>query len=272
VRAAILAIAVLLWQQAPPSRVLLATVSAGGRLIVDVSIDDFVIEQGGKAGDVIDVHVADYPLAILIDNDTTTPAEFETIREAAARFVARIGERGVVAGTLEGMPLLTTVEDERREVLERLNQAPAASGAATPLEAIASAVRAIQATESPFSAIVVVSAKPIDPASLGSAEALTPIIESKIPVHVIAHRDSAAAAPAGNVTDVLKEVANLTHGQYTTIYTAASYGIALDHLADRLATELMIQFLVPPGAPAGGEVRAGVRLPGARVAGLGVSR
>jgi hypothetical protein len=271
VRAAALAIAVILWQQPSASRVLLATVSSGNRLIVDVGIDDFVIEQGGRAGEVIDVHVADYPLAILIDNSTPTPAEFDAVREAAARFVARIGERGVAAGTLEGTALLTTVEDERPAVLARINSAPAAAGAAKPLDAIASAVRAIQATESPFSAIVVVSARPIDPASLESADSLTPIIESKIPVHVIAHRDSASQR-AGEATDVLKEVSNLTHGQYTTIYTAASYAIALDRLADRLATELMIQYLVPPGAGDGGEVRAGVRIPGARVTGLGVSR
>ena len=40
-------------------------------------------------------------------------------------------------------------------------------------------------------------------------------------------------------------------------------------LADRLAIELMIQYLVPAG-PKVGDVRVGVRMPGARVVGLGV--
>lgn len=270
-RAAILGIAVLLWQQPPASRVLLATVSAGSRMMVDVSIDDFVIEQDGRTGEVIDVHVADYPLAILIDNSAPTAAEYDTIREVAARFVARVGDRGIAAGTLEGTAPMTTFDDERADVLARLKAAPATAGNTRPLEAIAGAVRAIQASESPFSAIVIVSARPVDPTSVGSADALPSIIESRIPVHVIAHRESAATG-GGDAADVLKEVANLTHGQYTTIYTAASYAIALDRLADRLAAELMIQFLVPPGAPSGGEVRAGVRIPGARVTGLGVSR
>ena len=287
-RAATLAIAVLLWQQPPASGVLLVTVSAGGRPLVDVGIDDFVIEQGGSAGEVLDVHVADYPLAILLDNSAPAPGEYETIREAAARFVARIGERAVAAGTLAGpSAMFATFDDERAKVLGQIRVAPAAPSSAMPLEAIAAAVRAIQATESPFSAIVVISARAIDPSSLGSADALRPIVDSRIPVHVIARRESATAGAGSNVSnvgnvgdvsnvgdasDVLKEVSSLTRGQYTTIYSTASYAIALDRLADRLATEIMVQYLVPPGAPAGGQVRAGVKIPGARVTGLGVSR
>jgi hypothetical protein len=95
------------------------------------------------------------------------------------------------------------------------------------------------------------------------------IVDSRIPVHVVALRAAGGSADSG--ADLLKEISNLTRGQYTTIYAPASYGIALDRLADRLATEMMIQFLVTPDAPRG-EVRVGVRIPGARVTGLGVSR
>jgi len=274
-RAATLAIAVLLWQQPPASRVLLVTVSAGSRAIVDAGIDDYVIEQGGAAGEVLDVHVADYPLAVLLDSGAPTPGEYEAIRDAAARFVGRIGDRGVAAGTLAGpSAMLATFDDERAKVLAQIREAPAAPSA-MPLEAIAWAVRAIQATESPFSAIVVISARAIDPASLGAADALAPIVESRIPVHVIARRDGATAGSvddAVNASDVLREVSRLTKGQYTTIYAAASYSIALDRLADRLAAEIMIQYLVPPGVPSGGEVRAGVKIPGAKGTALGVSK
>jgi hypothetical protein len=44
---------------------------------------------------------------------------------------------------------------------------------------------------------------------------------------------------------------------------------ALDRLADRLAIEMMVQYLVPPG-PREGDAKVGVRIPGARVVGLGV--
>ena len=67
----------------------------------------------------------------------------------------------------------------------------------------------------------------------------------------------------------MRLVADQTRGQFTAIFSSASYDAALDRLADRLAIELMIQYMVPAG-PKVGDVRVGVRMPGARVVGLGV--
>ena len=140
-----------------------------------------------------------------------------------------------------------------------------------PLEVLTAAIRAIQELGAPFSAIVVVSSRAIDPGDLKSPELLKPILDGRIPVHVIANRPAANGA-LPPTADVLREVSSLTHGQYTTIYSPASYAIALDRLADRLSSEMMIQFLVPPGSSVAGEVLVGVKIPGARVTGLGVSR
>jgi hypothetical protein len=50
----------------------------------------------------------------------------------------------------------------------------------------------------------------------------------------------------------------------------ASYQPAFDRLAARLTTELLLEYIVPIGSkPA--DVKIGVRLPGARVRGLGVA-
>ena len=261
------------------SRVLLATVAAGNRALVDLGPDDFVIEEGGVTREVFDMHVADYPIAVLIDNSAAARNELEAIRDAAARFVSRVGERAVAVGTLASPPvILASFDDDRAKVLAEIGRVSVdPSAGLMPLEAITGAVHAIEATGSPFSAIVVISARPIDPAEIGSSDLLSPILASRASVHVIAHR-SAAAAEQGEPThndgngDVLRQVSNLTRGQYTTIYSPASYGIALDRLADRLAPEVMIEYLVPPGAGAQGEVRVGVKIPGARVTGLGVSR
>jgi hypothetical protein len=46
--------------------------------------------------------------------------------------------------------------------------------------------------------------------------------------------------------------------------------VALDHLADRLSAEMMVEFIEPPGSVSGVDVKMGVRIPGARVRGLGV--
>jgi len=205
-----------------------------------------------------------------MDSGSSSEGEHAAILDAAARFVTRVGERPIGAGTLSGPPeLVATFEDDRSDVLAKIKQVtPAPTTGA--LEAIAQATRAIEKSESPFSAIVVLSSQSVDPALLKSTDDLPSIINSRVPVHVIARRE--AATPGAAAPDVLREISELTHGQYTTIYTQASYGIALDRLADRLATEVMVQFLVPPNVPETTDVRVGVKIPGARVVGLGVSK
>ena len=54
------------------------------------------------------------------------------------------------------------------------------------------------------------------------------------------------------------------------VFSVPSYAIALNNLADRLGTEMMVEYFAPPG-PAG-EVQIGVRIPGAHVRGLRVSK
>ena len=51
---------------------------------------------------------------------------------------------------------------------------------------------------------------------------------------------------------------------------AASYQAALDRLADRLSSEMMIEYIVPVGSKPR-DVKVGVRVIGARVRGLGVA-
>ena len=203
-----------------------------------------------------------------------TPPRFRSIQSAAARFITRIGERPVAIGTLSHASELTaSFENDRSEVLDRLAKlAPGGSSETSTLPAVASAARLLHETGAPFSAIVIVTARAIDATQLVQGELLPSILESGATVNVIAGRQSAldgGAAP--EVPDLLKVLSEQTRGQYTTIFSPASYSIALDRLADRLSAEIMIEYLVPAGASAG-EVRVGVHRPGARVIGLGVSK
>src|SRR5206468_9654751 len=96
-----------------------------------------------------------------------------------------------------------------------------------------------------FSAIVMLSAASVD--ATRDADALVaPIVDSGAMLHVIANRSNRAAADGAG--SALRTLVDQTRGQYTPIYNAASYRIALDHLADRLATEIMIEYLVPPAS------------------------
>jgi len=269
----LLALALLL--QTSSSRTVLATISdARNRSIVDVGVDYFVVREAGQARDVLDVRVADYPIAVILDNGAE-PSDFDTIRKAAARFIARVGQRPVaLVVTSDPSRMLTTFEEEREAVLAKLGALAASPSAESrAIDGIATAARALRSVGAPFSAIVLLSSKPVLASVDAGAAPLGAIVESGAIVHVVVDRSAAGlgAAPiAPRDADVLRSLTDQTHGQFTAIYAAASYQVALDHLADRLSTEMLIEYVVPAGAARTTDVKLGVRLPGARVRGLGV--
>jgi len=264
-------------QETVSSRVVLATVSdARNRAIVDLGADDFIVKEADQVREVLDARVADYPIVLLVDTSGAASEEFEAVRRAAVRFVARIGERPLALGTLGDPPfMLTTFNDDRRVVtgqLEKLAADPAGNSMA--LQAVVNASRLIRDTGAPFSAIIVISAAATDGSRLPAGELVAPILESGAMVHVVGKRSAAKGpnVPPAQDAEPLRTLADQTRGQFVAIYSAASYQTALDRLADRLSAEMMIQYIVPRGASAraASDVKVGVRLPGARVRGLGV--
>jgi hypothetical protein len=261
--------------QATAGRVLLAAVVDGrNRPVVDVGADDFVVTEGGQPRDVLDVHVADYPVVVLIDDGPEQPATpaFAAMKAAVGRFISRIGQRPVAVGTLSRPEsLLATFDDERAEVLALVERLTVEPSDPAPLQAVAEAAQLLRGMGVPFSAIVIVTSRTVDTTDARSAERLPSILESGATIHVVAGRSRKGDDTAPTAPDLLRGLADQTRGQYTGIFATASYAIALDRLADRMATELMIEYLVPPG-PAASDVRVGARVAGTRVIGLGVSK
>jgi hypothetical protein len=130
---------------------------------------------------------------------------------------------------------------------------------------VASAAGSIRDLGAPFSSIVVLSAGEARPASLPTA-VLAGILDSRAMVHVVEHRLPTADPRGGD----LQLLAAQTHGRFTGIFSAASFQVALDQYADQLASELMIDYIVPGNAPPKEDVTVGVKIPGARVVGMGV--
>ncbi|HTK28217.1 MAG TPA: hypothetical protein VL309_01605 [Vicinamibacterales bacterium] len=259
------------------SRTVLATVSdMRNRAIVDLGVDDFVVNEGGRAREVLDVHVADYPIVLLVDNGGAALGDWDAIRKAAARFIARIGQRPLVLGTIGDPPaLLNTFEDDRSVATARLDALTALTGSDSMVfQAGAAAAEAVRRSGAPFASIVVISASATDASRLPAEGLLQAMLDSGAIVHVIARREAGTSLGRGAAhnADLLQSLARRTHGESTTIFSAASYQVALDRLADRLSSEVMIQYIVPADAAAAspGDVKVGVRLPGARVHGLGV--
>jgi hypothetical protein len=259
-------------QQIGASRTVLATVvDTRGRSIVDLEADDFVIRETGQLRDVLSVRVADYPIVLVLDNGAGAGRDLDAIRQAAARFIGRVGHRPVGVALSDPPRLLATLDDDRAVVIERLGKMTASTSTEGLFQAIVTAARSVQETGSPFSAIVVVSATPV---SSVPTEVLTRILESGAAVDVVVNREASAGAgtSVGRPSETLRVLSQETHGQFTTIYSAASYQVALDRLADRLAPELMVEYVVPVGSSSGNDVSLGVRIPGARVNARGVTK
>jgi hypothetical protein len=259
--------------QTGASRVALATVSdSRNRPVVDVGPDDFIIQEGGVVREVLSVRPADYPIVVLLDNGTDARADFPLMRKAVARFIERIGQRPIALGTFGNLPtMITTFDDDRRTVMQRLDGLELASSAGSLLlQGAALAGRAIQGTGSLFSAIVILSATGLDASRSAPEEMIAPIVDSVAILHIIANRAVQTSGGGFRPGQALRALAEQTRGQYTTIYSPASYQAALDRLADRLTSELMIEYLVPVGSKPN-DVKVGVRLAGAHVRGLGVA-
>ena len=259
--------------QTGASRVALASVTdPRNRPLVDVSADDFVIQEGGAAREILSVRPADYPIVLLMDTGVEARADFPMMQKAVAHFVERVGQRPMAIVTFGNLPqLVASFEDERPAVLAKIGQAAAETSAGSMLlQGAALAGDTIRATGTLFSAIVIVSATGADASRNPADQMLASIVDSNAILHVIANRLQPSAAAGLRPGNALRALAEQARGEFTTIYSSGSYQAALDRLADRLSSEMLIEYLVPVGSKPN-DVKIGVHLAGAKVRGLGVA-
>jgi hypothetical protein len=234
--------------QTGASRIALASVTdPRNRPLVDVSADDFVIQEAGVAREVLSVRPADYPIVVLVDTGNLASADFPLMQKAAVHFIERIGQRPIALGTFGGPPkMLTTFEDERQTVLARLNAMTVdASAGSLVMQGASVAAKTIRETGALFSCIVVLSATQADASQDTPDEMIASVIDSNATLHVIANRPGQTTASGQRSNPALRALAEQSRGEFTVIYSAASYQAALDRLADRLTGEMMIEYLVP---------------------------
>ncbi len=261
------------------SRLVLAAVTDRDSHPLDLSPDDVSIAEDGSSREVLSVWRADYPVVVLLDNGLHAREDIGAIRDAATRFIGNIGDRPIAVGTLANPPaILASFDDDRSKVLERIARLEVSpTTVLMPLDAVAAGAQIVLDRGVPFAAIVVITARPMDAARPESLSIVNTIFNSRAVVHVVTRR-LPASAPRGRQNrvrlegDLLRELADQTGGQYTTVFSAPSYSVALDRLTERLATEVMVEYLVPSRTlPLPEYVQVGVRVPDARVRGLAVT-
>jgi len=262
-------------QPTATSRLVLAQATdPRNRPLVDVGPDDFVVSEAGGSREILSVRVADYPIVVAVDTRYATRADLPQMIQAATHLVQRLGaDRPIIAATLGQSPrAIATFDDPRATVLERLAalepDGPTPTGAEPPhvVAGLAAAASVLQATESLFSTVVMLSAAPgVDAPAAAGNDPIAAIVRSGATIHAIVNQ----AGGAGGVAE-LRRLAAQTRGELTLVYSAASYQAAVDRLADRLSSELLIEYISPAGSKAT-DVKVGIRIPGARVRGLGVA-
>ena len=260
--------------QTGASRFALVTVlDPRGKPVVDVGADDFVVQEGGAAREVLSVRPADYPVVVMLDTSVDARADFAMMRKAAEQFIDRVGPRPLAIGTFGGTPaMIVGFEDERSVATTRLAElAPATNTPSALLQGTALAAQTIRSSGALFAALVVLSTAPLDGSQTAPDDMLAAIVDSGAILHIVASR-SAQSTSGGSFRPAaaLRALAEQSRGEYTTIYSAASYQSALDRLAERLTTEMLVEYLVPVGSKPN-DVKLGIRLVGARVRGLGVA-
>ena len=259
--------------QTGASRTALAIVSdPRNRPLVDVGADDFVIQEAGTAREILSIRPADYPIVVLLDTGNEARGDFPLMQKAVAHFIDRIGQRPIALGTFGNLPkMLTTFEDGRQDVMARLAEIAAETSAGSLLlQGAALGGKTIRATGTLFSAIVILSATASDASGNPADEMIAPVVDSNAILHVVANRPGQTAGGGLRSNPALRALAEQSRGEFTVIYSASSYQAALDRLADRLTSEMMIEYLVPVGSKPN-DVKVGVRIAGARVRGLGVA-
>ena len=258
-------------QQIASRQILAAVTDARGQPIADIDPDDFVIREADQVRDVLSIRVADYPIVVVIDNGPGANRDFEAIRQASSRFISRAGRRPIAVASTSPPRVIATFADDRSTLLERVNKLRKGRSPDGLLPAVAAAAQDGRETGAPFVAVVLVAASPGGDAA---PDILPAILESGANVHVVVQQRAwspSARRPRPSV-DTLTALVDGARGWLTSVTSADAFQPALDGLANKLASEWIVEYVVPADSAARSDVRLGVRIAEAKVTNWGVSR
>jgi hypothetical protein len=258
-------------QHTVASRLLLASVTdSNGRPILDIEPDDFVVRDGGELRDVLSIRLADYPIAIVLDNGRGDDRDFDAIRRSTLRFIDRVGHRPIAIISATPPRVAASFDDHQSTVVAQVEKLRKGGSDDGLFEALAVAARVNHETGAPFSAIIAVIA---DPGTTTPANVRPPILDSGANVHVVLQQTSGRNQNSRRPSiDALVALVDETRGQLTTINSRDLYQAAMNRIANLLASELMVEYLVPAGSASGNDVRIGVRISGAKIVSWGTAR
>lgn len=267
----------------PPTQLLLANaIDRDGNAVLDLSADEFLIEEGGRRCETVDVRPASYPIAIAIDTSGFARGPFLSMRRALHAFLGALSGRQVALYTFGAPPNRVVEFTTDLARLERAVDTVFASptSGARPYDAVTMAARDLKALNVPITMIVVLSAGGPDNSAVAPRAMLDAVRQTRAVVNVVDFRTVRASsglshegrpAPIISEDPYLSELAQQTRGEYDRISQEGGYLASLDRIRHRLESEVIVEY-APPGEGTVDSLKVGVRLPGVTVRALGLDK
>ncbi|MEO7274612.1 MAG: hypothetical protein ABIX28_17580, partial [Vicinamibacterales bacterium] len=247
----------------PPNarKVALNIFNSAGGYVDDLTADDFVVKEGGKARDVVAVRPARglMQIALIVDDNGTG-----LFRAPLYRFVQRLQGRAEFAiVTVVGQPLkLTDYTMDGKvltEVLTSLSARPGTPDGGQLLQGIYEAARDLEKREAPRPIIIALSVPGEEHSTLPARHVLDKLKDSGAALHVFlvaasASRQTAAVTrPSAlleenmNLGEVLGDGSKQSGGRREDIVASAGALTGLQQLAEDLLHQYVIEYDLPPG-------------------------
>ena len=262
----------------PSARVLYVNVTdRSGATVPNLTAADFVVKEGGKARDVLEVEPATAPLriALIVDDNGTG-----LFRYGVARFIERLQGRAVFAlSTVAGQHLkivdYTANVGELSEAIGRLTARPGTADGGQLLEGIFETAKDLRKRRAPRAVIVVLTVGGEEHSTLPAHHVLDELRQSGAALHVFAVESSALASmvavtkPAAllgenlNLSEVLGDGPKQSGGQHEEIVATAGIVAGLQRLAESLTHQYAIAYARPQKS--NGKISISVKQPGVTV-------
>jgi VWFA-related protein len=259
----------------PSSRVVYVTVfDKNGVTVPDLTVNDFIVKDGGKERDVVQVEPATAPMriALIVDDNGTG-----IFRYGVARFIERLQGRAVFAlSTVTGQHLkivdYTANVSDLSEAIARLTARPGTTDGGQLLEGIFETAKDMQKRKGQRPIIVVLTVGGEEHSTLPAHHVLDQLRQSGAALHVFAVESSALAStvavtrPAAllgenlNLSEVLGDGPKQSGGQRDEIVATAGIVAGLQKLADTLTRQYAVVY--SPSQKSNGKISVSVKRPG----------
>jgi hypothetical protein len=259
---------------------LASAIDRDGNTILDLSPDDFVIEEGGQRCEAVDVKPASYPIAIVIDTSGFARDSLMSMRHALHVFVGSLSGRQVAFYTSGAPPArlvdFTTDVTRLDKAVDHLFASP--TSGARPYDAVTMAANDLKTLGAPVTMIVVLSSGGPDNSAIGPRGMQDAVRRTRAVVTVVDFRTVRASsgvshrgrsAPIVSEDLYLSALAQATRGTYDRITQEGGYLVGLERIRRLLESEVVVEYAPAPDATSHA-LKVGVGLPGVTIRALGL--